>query len=347
MSVGSLREKDWGDKVVFFPGKPVAAATRARQLVKTAFSTSPRFFYYKAIRHLYNHKPQGSFPFPQWVHIEVTNRCNMQCVMCPRQQMDHRPLGNMDPKLFARIIGQMRPYRRFIEGVALMGLGEPLLYKHLIPMSQKAKQAGFAHVYTSTNAQSLDARMSERILKEGGFDRLIFSVDGASKKTYEAVRIGGNYERVVSNIETFLKIKRKLGKSRPRTTFQMLIMDRTEAEAEDFLNRWLPKLGPTDDILIKMVDTFGGQVEDYRTSSEFRPNERVACRQLYKDMSISWDGKVTVCCKDVLYRLAVGNAEQSSLVDLWRGSRWQKLRQAHQNGKWDFPPCDNCDEWYL
>ena len=338
--------RDWGDKVVFFPGEPLRGAARAGQILRSAIRTRPIHFYHKGVRHLYRRYRPRSFPFPQWVHVEVTNACDMDCVMCPRRDME-RPVGFMDQELFDRLIGQLRPMRRFIEGVALMGLGEPLLHRRLVEMSVQAKRAGLSHVYTSTNAQLLDGEAADLILARSGFDRIIFSVDGADRETYESIRLKGDYDRVVANIEGFLERKRRTKRTRPRTTLQMLVMEQTEHEVDEFLARWVPKLGPTDDILIKTVDTFGGQVADYRADLFHRPAERIPCRQLWKDLSIAWDGAVTVCCKDVLYRLAVGDARKDRLVDIWTSAGWNAIRRAHLGGRWTMPPCDVCDEWYL
>jgi radical SAM protein with 4Fe4S-binding SPASM domain len=338
--------RDYGDKVVFFPGEPVPARRRLGQVARAIGTTPPRHLVDKATRHLLRRFAPRSFPFPQWVQVEVTNACNLDCVMCPRRSMD-RPVGFMDRGLFSALIAEMRPLRRYVEGLALMGLGEPLLHRDLIAMSREAKAAGFAHVYTSTNAQLLTPEVSERLVRDGGFDRVIFSVDGANEATYEAIRARGNYARLVENVEAFLAIKRRLGTSGPRSTIQLLVMDRTKDEVEPFLDRWVPRLGPTDDVLVKTVDTFGGQVGDYRVDHAHRPAERVACRQLWKDLAISWDGRVTVCCKDVLYRLAVGDARETPLARLWRSPKWDALRRSHLAGRWDMDPCDRCDEWYL
>jgi radical SAM protein with 4Fe4S-binding SPASM domain len=127
-------------------------------------------------------------------------------------------------------------------------------------------------------------------------------------------------------------------------------MAETEKEIEPFCETWVPLLGPTDRILIKEVDTFGGQVGDRRTALQrgLAPTERFACRQLWKDLSISWDGRVTVCCKDVLYKLSVGDASRERLADLWTSARWDAIRRLHLTQKWNaLDPCRTCQEWWI
>ena len=284
-------------------------------------------------------------PFAQAVHIEVTNACNLECVMCPLIKQD-RKTGVMAPELFEKIVGQLEKYRAILEGVALMGLGEPLLYKQLERFSAIAKQAHLPNVYTSTNAMLLDADRTESLLQEGRFDRIIFSLDGFTKETFEKIRKGADFEQVYENVRWFLKRKNKLA-GKTVATLQILMMENTESELVDFCKYWVPLLGPRDEILVKEVDSFGGLVSDSGIDSSKEPPERFACRQLWKDLSIAWNGDVTVCCKDVFYKLTVGNAGTDQLDQLWNSDKWNALRQAHKKGVFSMDPCKNCREWYI
>ncbi|MCZ7587107.1 MAG: hypothetical protein M5R36_29260 [Deltaproteobacteria bacterium] len=51
--------------------------------------------------------PYRLLPFPQAVHIEITNKCNIACVMCP-QPTQPREQGMMSEDLFRRIIDELR-----------------------------------------------------------------------------------------------------------------------------------------------------------------------------------------------------------------------------------------------
>jgi radical SAM protein with 4Fe4S-binding SPASM domain len=286
-----------------------------------------------------------SMPFAQAVHVEVTNACNLKCTMCPHPQME-RPIGRMSTELFQKIISQIAPYRRIIEGVALMGLGEPLLHAGLEEFSKIAKSAGLPNVYTSTNAMLLDEKRAKSLLAKGQFDRVIFSVDGVTAETFHKIRVGADFETVYQNIQMFLDLRGKQTR-RPRATLQILVFEETEGELYEYCEYWLKRLGPDDEILIKRVDTFGGLVKDRRLDAKREPTKRFACRQLWKDMSVSWDGRVTVCCKDVFYRLGVGDANTTHLVEFWKSEKWEAIRTAHAKGVFDMEPCDNCREWYL
>ena len=289
--------------------------------------------------------PYRLLSFPQAVHIEITNRCNLKCVMCPHPEMK-RPQGNMSEELFRRIVSELAGHRLMLENVAVMGLGEPLLHPDFEKFVAIAAEAGIPNLYVSTNGTPLVERRARQIVSDGALDRLIVSLDGASKETFERIRVGAYFDQVMSNTRRLLEIKKEMGRRKPVVTLQILAMPQTAREIDAFCEFWEPLLGDGDEILIKEVDTFGGLVNDMRLD----PSEpaRYPCRLLWKDLSISWDGSVTVCCKDVFYKLAVGRAGETPLEQIWKTFKWRAFRTMHQDGMWDLlDPCDRCKEWQL
>ncbi len=339
----------FGDKVVFFSDTTGGGWRGLLRRAENTLAKSPTRILDDLRRKTHRKlHPHETLPFAQAIHIEVTNACNLQCVMCPRTGMD-RHVGFMERPLFEKIITELAVHRRTIESVALMGLGEPLLHKELIDFAQLAKAAGLGRLYTSTNATLLTQEFVDRLFDTDVFDQIILSVDGG-KQTYEKVRPGAPYEETEAGVQRLLRAKRERGTKRPAIELQILYMEQTAPEIETFCERWVPQLPPGDRILIKEVDTFGGQVSDQRLAGQKRrePAQRFACRQLWKDMSIGWDGLVTVCCKDVLYKLALGNAAEQSLAELWESKRWNGIRRMHLENKWDWlEPCNECREWWI
>ena len=286
----------------------------------------------------------GVLPFPQNLHIEVTNHCNLSCPMCvyPGQS---RPRGFMDFALFEKIISQCRG-EFFLEKVALMGLGEPFLHPDIIQMSRYAKEHNIKHVYTSTNATLLNERISRDILEQPGFDALAISLDGATKEVYESIRKGAKFDDVVNNVISFVKMRSMLRKNKPRLVLQFLIMKENYQQKDMFVKFWQERLSKDDVILLRDVDTFGGQVPDHRLVSQVPSIRRVPCVQLWRDLMISWNGDVTVCCKDVNYILKIGNLSEDSIKSLWKSKNWENMRLLHSKCKWgQIGLCANCSEW--
>jgi len=121
-----------------------------------------------------------SFDYPQYVWIDITNECNLRCIMCPQSKGLKRKKMAMDMSTFTSIVDQVcisRP--RIILHVS----GEPLLNKNVFKMIRYAKDKG-CKVTMVTNATLLTREVSVRIL-ETSLDNIFFSFDGCTPEIYE------------------------------------------------------------------------------------------------------------------------------------------------------------------
>ena len=84
-------------------------------------------------------------------------------------------------------------------------------------------------------------------------------MDGLTKETYEKVRVKGNFEEVLGNIERFLELKHELG-SPIEADIQIVRLSETDAEVEEFVERG--RKSHADLINIKELDTWGGQIDE-------------------------------------------------------------------------------------
>lgn len=252
--------------------------------------------------------------------IEVTNFCNLNCIMCSRQLM-RRPVEHMDFSLYKKIIDEIKNY---IELVYLHGLGEPLLHPEIFKMIDYAKEAKIP-TGMSTNATILDQAKTEQLLKSN-LDYLIISFDGATKETYEKIRKGANFEQTVSNIKYFLKQKKEQ-KNKPFTVLQFIKMKENAKEADQFLKMW--KGVELDAIRIKPVIDFLHRNQKSRKS--YTP-----CFYIWRQLNmITNEGYVTPCCEDAEGRYPLGNVKQNAVWEIWNGPKMRKLRKAQLEGRQD------------
>ena len=70
-------------------------------------------------------------PAPLHVDIELTNHCDLDCVMCERRNMN-RPKGMMSMEMFQAVINECRDMR--VDSIKLNLWGESLLHKRIIDM---------------------------------------------------------------------------------------------------------------------------------------------------------------------------------------------------------------------
>lgn len=273
------------------------------------------------------------FP-PLRIGIEVTNNCNLKCSMCVRQHMT-REIGNMELDVFKKIVDEGKKYFEF---VGLQDIGEPLLNKNIFAMIWYCN-ANNLKTLISTNATVLNGEISENLLNSG-INYIIFAFDGAKKETYEKIRIGANYEKVVNNIKNFLKekVKRKI---KIFCTLQCIYMSETEKEIREFRKMW--NIPGVNAIRIRQI-THGIDLNNQEQKKYSNINYKVPCYWLWSDPYIKWDGNMVPCCQDANAIYSLGNIKNSSMYELWNNEKMQNLRKMHINGEYySIPLCKDCN----
>lgn len=267
--------------------------------------------------------------YPPVVGIESTNNCNLDCIMCPRQEMT-RPVFDMASPIYRKIIDDIAGKTDFIW---LQDYGEPFLNKSIFEMIRYAKAKGL-RVGISSNATVLTDKIIEGIFASG-LDYLIFAIDGGTKETYEKVRVGGNYEKTVANVERFLAAK-TAGRHKIFTVIQCIYMETTENDISAFSQYW--RKPGVDSVRIRQV-TYSGKQGKFDNETERKP-----CYWLWSNPHIKNDGTVVPCCQDVNATLALGNVNEQRLDEIWNNEKMQELRQKHIDGRaGEIPLCSGCN----
>ena len=140
---------------------------------------------------------------PEMVFVELAMACNLRCEMCPvpknMELMGSRARIIMKPEIFRRVLDGLSKKRH---SLCLNQMGEPLLNKHVAKYVAWAKADGHRVGFYS-NGTLLSRSMSDALL-DAGLDHIVFSIDGATKDTFESIRIGANFEATIENIKIFL-----------------------------------------------------------------------------------------------------------------------------------------------
>ncbi|GGA95684.1 radical SAM/SPASM domain-containing protein [Agarivorans gilvus] len=276
--------------------------------------------------------------FPVDVIVEVTNYCNLRCIMCPYPSLK-RPKGNMEFSVFKKIvdeISEISPKTR----IWLAIMGEPLLLGNkLIKMIKYAKSKNI-QVNLNTNAIYLDEKLGKDTL-DAGVDNIIVSIDGTSEDSYNKIRVRGDFNKVVENVSTVLEYKKQSSIVKTKIVCQFIVMEENEHEVEEFKRFWLskgaivkvrPKLGWGDAVK-------ADNLEQVRTEIT-----RFPCAWLTRTVSIHWDGTFSQCDADYEGKYSPGSLMNSSIKETW-DNKIATRRQKHWNNDFDFEPCKNCNDW--
>ncbi|HZT09187.1 MAG TPA: radical SAM protein [Chloroflexota bacterium] len=161
-------------------------------------------------------------PLPTFVQLEPVGQCNLRCAMCPIQfREDGPPYGPpafMEWRIFEAILDQLPG----LEELHLQGLGEPMMHPRFFDMVRFATARG-VRVSTNSNCTLLTPRRAEECVRSG-LDWLHASVDGATRDTYERIRVRAQFDRLLDNIGSLRSAKARLESDLPHMRLVMVLM---------------------------------------------------------------------------------------------------------------------------
>ncbi len=145
---------------------------------------------------------------PLKVFVELTRNCNFRCIMCPQPLMrgyDHSL--DMPWPLFKRIADSLFPYAEYVD---LRGFGESVIMKDWRKCLDYALKFDCKYGII-TNLSTNDDEMWRLMAKNNFFFGVSF--DGATKKTFEYIRRGANFDLIMRNLRNITKWNREFGHS--------------------------------------------------------------------------------------------------------------------------------------
>ncbi|MCI4625441.1 MAG: radical SAM protein [Candidatus Magnetoovum sp. WYHC-5] len=274
---------------------------------------------------------------PLIANIELTTKCNLKCVMCNRDGL-YREIQDIDEKLFEKAVDDVAEIGCILQ---LNRFGEPTLSKNLEQKIRYAKNRGVQHVFFITNGTLLNEKLSERLIASG-LNKILVSMDAATKQTFEQIRKGASYDIVSNNIKQFLKIKKQCNGT-TQIGLNVTIQRDNMSEVLDIYRQWL---GVVSEININFVNNYEG-VHAFQDIINIK-EERLPCAIILDRGIICEDGKVIMCCSgDINAVLQCGNISNSGLIDCYNSEVAKNIRQIHLNKEFDkLPVCNTCSYTY-
>lgn len=282
-------------------------------------------------------------PLELW--IEPTNVCNLACVMCPNNVQEKDDPSYMSFDLFRKVADECAPFQPLIN---LHLGGESTMHPDCMKMARYAADKGCV-VNMATNATMLTRDLSHELINSG-IDMIVFSFDGYDKESYESVRLGADFEKVLGNIREFMAVKRKLGAKKPYTTFGSLILRADQSNEEeraryDAFHAELKVLG-IDEFYIGEAQPGSALFSD-ETKHKIRAGGAgyIPCPKIWFSMAVSATGKGVPCCADFYADYPMGHIEERTIPEIWNGPEMVELRRKMiERDIADVMPCaGGCD----
>ncbi len=303
---------------------------------------------------------------PLQIDIEPINRCNFRCDHC---QVTHwqKEAARLSLTSFERAISQFPRLR----SIKLQGMGEPLLNQQLIPMLKTGEQRGIA-MFFHTNGSIGDLKTFEQ-LAQLKHTHISYSIDGATAATFERIRRGSQFDRVIANISKLAKLRgsnRNLMLSAwsvitasnlselPQIVrlVKQLGLDRLEIQPQ--LTTWgkQEQLPQIDNIQLDLEsELFKTQLAtaqavaaaegiELAVNKSNRFSREHPCRCTWESTYIAANGDVIPCSVIADAEIVkMGNVFETDFKDIWNSQPYQTLRTQIANH--DLP--DHCKHCYL
>ena len=253
-------------------------------------------------------------PLEYILDIELTNRCNARCQICPRSEME-RPLGDMSNKTFELLAERIS--HSGTKHVVFSGFGEPLLHPKLPAYVRRLRREVKGRIQVNTNAMALTKELSTKLV-ETGLDVLNISYNGPEREAYEQIMRGMQFERLKKNLEQFLEVRG--GRKKPLLSLQSS-MPGVKKQKRTIM-RIASLLG------VEIVRLYG-----FNNRAGLLPGPEkggrvpMAERFCYDKVMIAWDGTIYPCSHDIK-----GVHPLSNLVD----AGFAAIQKE------DYPMCANC-----
>lgn len=189
----------------------------------------------------------------EWFFLELTNRCNYDCVWCPTSRQT-RPRGMMPRVEAFRLLDEIADYRRrwplfslyaeIRNLIFLHVLGEPLLHPNFLEIVDHGHARGLDFCLV-TNGSLLDDGLIQCLL-DSGLRSIVVSLNAPDPSSYAATSAPVPYERVVEMIGALVRERFLRGVGLPRIEIQLLntasvdlpgspLVERTDQVAQQLL----------------------------------------------------------------------------------------------------------------
>jgi MoaA/NifB/PqqE/SkfB family radical SAM enzyme len=318
---------------------------------KTVESIRQEYFY---IRHLYEIRKRQPFvnaPMHE-LFVESTNVCNLKCLHCIQRKKTRVP-RELEIEIVKQILDDVAFYRPF---TTFQGQGEPLMDKRLPELYRMCTEREIPTMLV-TNGTLLNEERAEALL-EAGLQFVVWSIPGGTRKVYEKIQFGANYETLLNNLVNFLKIQRRMGKEhvRVRTLYVDTGHEKDRARYVEMFNKL-----PIDKVTVqKYFNWYGDDAWSQISGKGTLDNTKEPGLSLVKNCKKPWafctiraEGTVSACITDYDAKCIVGDLHHERVFDVWNGEQYQHMRRSLLAGQFDVPGmketcarCGNPEEFH-
>ena len=308
-------------------------------------------------------------PYPQQLEIEVTTACNLKCTICEHTYWTERP-RHMTFQQFRTVINQF-PRLRW---VGMTGIGSGFLNPDYLNMLNFLKREKHCFVEFFDHFYMLDRDIS-RELVDMGMNKIFVSLESATKESYERIRVGSDFDRVLQNLRDMVSVKREKRSPIPELWFHFIMNKHNIDEMEAYVDLvadlvkeerrlsapviYWTRLIPFDEVEDLRSHPSGARMSDIEKKCRDKGiyaviNENVECDKpmtscaKWNEPFVLVSGHIQPCCalneaNDRSYQVqnAFANVFESDFRIWWRSPAKTEFINRLKSGRVN-PVCKNC-----
>ncbi|HBG46833.1 MAG TPA: hypothetical protein DDW94_07575 [Deltaproteobacteria bacterium] len=312
-------------------------------------------------------------PVPRYIEIEVTTVCDKKCVFCEHTHWEKgsQEISHLKFDQFRDMTGQL-PNVRWVN---LTGEGSAFLNRDYFKMLRHLREKYDTSLYLVDHLSDLGKEELDELIDL--VDGIYISIDGATKQTYEKIKVGCSFDKVIDNLKYIIKRKRELGRYKPDLNIRYVIIKDNLHEVPAFIDL-INSIATRDDIDVGMINFtgllyFDGVKEWYvdQFPEEIveevrkRVNDGVFFRfehciddfnpppdkcYYWMEPYIMMGGYVMPCCsvmmsdqRKFLRENAFGNVFEQDFKSIWNSKRYKAFRKTITDPKAPVPVlCAGC-----
>jgi len=172
------------------------------------------------------------------------------------------------------------------------------------------------------------------------------SVDSNCKEKYERMRVGGSFDKLLTNLVLLKQTRNKMN-APALINVRAMIHPSERANESNILEFWRP-FGDTVIPQYLQDEGLAGEVPTHDLFLHSLPERYPRCTLPLKAMGVMWNGKVPLCDFSEKQTgnpegLLLGNINDDTLQSLWNHKIMRQYRQGHRSRAVSkIPICQGC-----
>ena len=271
------------------------------------------------------------------IRIELTTKCNYDCIMCPNSTMK-RKKEMMDNELFYSILDKIMKESSQFKLLTFSGMGEPLLDKNIHNKIQYAIKKYNLRIGLLTNGSSLLNVNKFMQLEKECVEYIRISFHNMNPQSYAKITNSklSQYDISKNNLTEICKIKKH---TKILLTFD--VIDKiNEDDINIFIDYWKDKVDVID---IWKPHNWGTE----KSLRKIQEEKLDSCQRPFSGpLQVQCDGTINMSCFDYDGQLLLGDLKTQSLQEIFNSTEFQHIYTCHKLGNFKNSNliCENCDQ---